>query len=391
MRAISCLFSLQHFILSLASISALATAYAVPLQSDCMTLDRRADIHIVNGKVAELGKQISPSSHDKSTVHRLKKWDGKVDPGYVIKVYKGLDRVVKPTEVKGLKAAGQYIDSEENGNAVVMKEVKGKSLARIVGKLPHDQRKVVVNGWKPKVAAEAARIASSKGVLHRDINMDNVIIHHNRVHLVDWENFYDKKSDQFTTDPKKILKDLDVVWDSSGTPQGHGHGTSSGSGSASPGASGRSRSASPGASGRNRSASPGASSRSRLPSSSASSRSRLASSAASSRSRSPSSGASSRSRSLSSIASSRSRSPSSGVSSGAPSRGRSPSSGASSRSRSASFSTLSSIRSASSGASSRSQSARTGASSKSQSASPRTSKSGSHKRRSPRRREVFYD
>jgi len=66
------LFSLRLFAVSLASISALSTAYAAPLGSEYVTLDRRTDVH-VGSKVGTLGKQLSPTSHAKSTVHRLGK------------------------------------------------------------------------------------------------------------------------------------------------------------------------------------------------------------------------------------------------------------------------------------------------------------------------------
>jgi len=72
MLAITSLFSLRHFVVSLASISALSTAYAAPLGSEYMTLDRRTEVHVGN-KVGTLGKQLSPKSHEKSTVHRLGK------------------------------------------------------------------------------------------------------------------------------------------------------------------------------------------------------------------------------------------------------------------------------------------------------------------------------
>jgi len=217
MRAISGLFSLQHFVVLLASISALATAYAAPVRSDYMTLDRRATTVTVSGKVAELGEQVSPASHAKSTVYRLSKWDGKANPGYVIKIYKSAN--LDDKEVRGLTAAGQYIASDAHVKAVVMKEVTGPTLAHMVAAVHKDKRQEFVHHWQPIVAAAAAAIASSKGILHTDLNMNNVVVNGDHVQLIDWEHFAEKGSKEFTTDASKIENTLRMVWDSEGTPQ----------------------------------------------------------------------------------------------------------------------------------------------------------------------------
>jgi len=48
-----------------------------------------------------------------------------------------------------------------------MKEMPGKSLAHIIGDVKdHGERQKEVEKWKPKVAAAAAHIAKTKGVLH---------------------------------------------------------------------------------------------------------------------------------------------------------------------------------------------------------------------------------
>jgi len=72
MLAISDLLSLWHFVISLASISASSTAYAAPSPVGLHDAWPSAEVHI-GGKVGSLGKQLSPKSHDNSTVHRLGK------------------------------------------------------------------------------------------------------------------------------------------------------------------------------------------------------------------------------------------------------------------------------------------------------------------------------
>ena len=182
MLAITSLFSLRHFVVSLASISALSTAYAAPLWSDYTTLDRRNEVK-VGDKFGTLGKQLSPKSHDKSTVHRLGRpslkssvriiadaknadhWDGKANPGHVVKQYKS--KKMSDHEIKGLIAVGQHVHSDLKTGKIVMKEVPGKPLAHIIGDVKdHGERQKEMEKWKPKVAKAAAHIAETKGVLH---------------------------------------------------------------------------------------------------------------------------------------------------------------------------------------------------------------------------------
>jgi len=72
MRLVASLFSVQNFVISLASLSALVTVSAIPVRSDAITLARRNSV-TVGGKVAKLGEQLSHANHDKSTVHQLSK------------------------------------------------------------------------------------------------------------------------------------------------------------------------------------------------------------------------------------------------------------------------------------------------------------------------------
>lgn len=205
----------------MASISALATAYAVPVRPNYTTLDRRAQSVTIGGKVAELGQQISPPLHDKSTVYRLSKWDGIANPGYVIKIYQTPGHNVDDKEIKGLKAVGQFIAAA--GDTVVMKEVKGISLAQMMADIPNP-RKAFVDHWKPIVAAAAADIAKAKGMLHGDLNMNNIMVNGDHVQFIDWEHFFEKDANivhdknGFTDDKNKIAAKLDIVWDPTATP-----------------------------------------------------------------------------------------------------------------------------------------------------------------------------
>jgi hypothetical protein len=245
MRIISHFFSLQCFVASLASFSALTTAYAAPLRSDYTALDRRAETTlVVDGKVAELGTLISPASHTKSKVWRLAKWDGKSNPGYVLKKYNG--NVPIGREVIGLNQVGQLIASDPKAKVLVMTEVKGKTFARMVADVPHDKRRDFLNEWRTKVAAALAAVAKSKRIYHDDNNMNNIIVAGSNIHFIDWEHFMLSGEDGFLDDVDRIKNKL-FVWDSSGTPQDIGKSNSSGASgkkSNSPGASGK-KSASP--------------------------------------------------------------------------------------------------------------------------------------------------
>jgi hypothetical protein len=221
MRAISGLFSLQSFVVSLVSISTLATTYALPVDSESVALFRRNGVTVA-GKTGKLGKQLSPASHAKSTVHRLDHWDGHDHPGHVIKQY--ASGKLSNHEVNGLKAVGQHVHSDPHTGKVVMKEMPGRSLAHMVGDVhDHAKRKEFVDHWKPKVAAAAAHIAKTKGVLHGDLNMNNILVHNHpehgeQIHFIDWEHHHEKGSKEFTDDHHKIHSNLNMVWDSTATP-----------------------------------------------------------------------------------------------------------------------------------------------------------------------------
>jgi hypothetical protein len=222
MRTISGLFSLQNFVVSLASMSALATAYAIPIRSEYTTLVRRDNKVTVGTKHGTLGKQISPATHTKSTVHHLDHWDGVDHPGHVIKQYKS--GKLNTHEIEGLTAVGQHVHSDPHTGKVVMKHVPGRSLAHMVGDVhDHGERQKMVNKWKPKVAEHAAHIAKTKGVLHDDLNMNNVLIHNHpvhgeQIHFIDWEHHTKAGAPGFTTDSKKIHDKMNVIWDSTQTP-----------------------------------------------------------------------------------------------------------------------------------------------------------------------------
>jgi hypothetical protein len=218
MRSFATLFSVQNFVLSLATLSTLVTVSAapLPLDSDTVILERRTKTVKVGDKSGTLGEKLSHDSHVKSTVHELSHWDGKDKPNAVVKTYNG-DGKVNHKEVTGLQAAGQYIHHDDK--SVVMHQVHGTPLSHMVRAVPHDQRKAMVDSWKPKVAEHVAHIAKTKGVMHNDLNMNNVIVHpEGHVQLVDWEHFHPKGHAEFTDDKAKIHKNLDLVWDSTATP-----------------------------------------------------------------------------------------------------------------------------------------------------------------------------
>ncbi|KAJ3516927.1 hypothetical protein NLJ89_g830 [Agrocybe chaxingu] len=221
MRAISHFFSLRCLAILLVSISTLTTAYAIPFRSDYIEFDRRAPNTVtVNGKVAELGARLSSSSHDKSTVWRLNKWDGKTNPGYVLKKYTNhIEKDRFEDEVYGLEAVDQFIAFDLAARVLVMKEVKGRTLAEMTAELPHDQRRNFLNKWRPKVAEAAAAIAKSKNIYHGDMNMDSIIIDgSNNIQFIDWEYFAKWNTPGFLSDKGKIEEKLKMAWDSTATP-----------------------------------------------------------------------------------------------------------------------------------------------------------------------------
>ncbi|CAA7270436.1 unnamed protein product [Cyclocybe aegerita] len=200
MRTICHFFSLRYLAILLVSISASTTAYVIPLQLDYTALDRRATrasktINI-DGNVAELGEQLSPPDHGKSTVWRLKNWNGKASPGYVL----------KETAVKQPRSAMKVL---------VMKEVRGKMLAKMAEDLTPDREKWkrFMSEWKPKVAAAAAAIAKSKNMYHMDLNMSNIVVDGSKIQFIDWELYWDRGQAGFTDDKEKIERDLQTVWD----------------------------------------------------------------------------------------------------------------------------------------------------------------------------------
>ncbi|KAG6815127.1 hypothetical protein H0H87_004869 [Tephrocybe sp. NHM501043] len=199
----------------LVSLASLAV-HAAPFGYESVTLDRRNGRTVkVGTKTAVLGKLVSPPGHKKSEVYRLEKWDNTPDPGYVIKIYTN-GAQLNEKEKTGLTKAGQFIAADETTHAVVMKEVHGTTLAAMFAKLPPgSSRKDFVASWKPKVAAVAAKLASEKGILHIDLNMNNVVVDGSEIEFVDWEHYVEKGALDFTTDKKKIESNLDMVWDSS--------------------------------------------------------------------------------------------------------------------------------------------------------------------------------
>jgi hypothetical protein len=221
MRFLSTSSSLQFFFAALVSISTLTSTFAAPVKWDDSALERRNNPVNVAGHTIQKGQQLSPGTHTKSTVWQVASTNGHANPGHVIKQYHG-GRTVGDHEVAGLQAAGQYV--AHNNDHIVMKHVQGKTLAQIAGGIQdHKQRSEYVNGMKPHVAAKAAEYAQHRGVLHTDLNMNNVVVHPTTGHvdLVDWEHHVTPTNDphrQFTTNPNHIHSTLNTVWDSVQTP-----------------------------------------------------------------------------------------------------------------------------------------------------------------------------
>jgi len=212
MRAVASLFSFRHFLVSLALISTFTSAYAIPVQSDCITLNRRNVVN-VGDKAAVLGKQLTKPDKIKSSVHQLTSWDGHANPGHVIKTYKN-EKKVTDREVESLKAVGQYV--HHDGSHVVMKEVKGRLLSDLMKGQPHDERTKIKKQYRPQVQKLAADIAKTHGMLHTDIHPENVIIHpEGHVQLVDWEHYIKKGESGFTDDEKGVKAEMSAVWTSS--------------------------------------------------------------------------------------------------------------------------------------------------------------------------------
>jgi len=218
---VTALFSPRQFALSLLSLGLLTSVCAAPLPSDgegvAMTLHRRGKTMTIDGKVAELGDLLSPASHTKSEVHRLAKWNGKANPGYVLKVYK--TSTLDQKEIDGLKTVGQWIASDAAAKAVVMKEAKGTLFSKILAAEPADKRSALMNSWLPKIAKAAAAIAKDKGILHIDMNADNIVIDGATITFIDWEHYYLRTNAEFTSDAAKIEENYLSLMDTPKSPK----------------------------------------------------------------------------------------------------------------------------------------------------------------------------
>ncbi|KAG6907404.1 hypothetical protein DXG01_009016 [Tephrocybe rancida] len=184
-------------------------------------------------QAAVLGPLLSPAAHTKSAVYRLKSLNKKTNPGYVIKIY--AENPPRKEEIDALKLVGQYVASEGNTNSVAMTEAKGITMAQMLqkelakleetaGTRTEEQQKEKRNQcakafaekWRIKVAQKAAEIAVTKNILHGDLNWNNIVVDGDKIQLIDWEHYLTKGKDQrFKTDVNAILKDLEMVWDSS--------------------------------------------------------------------------------------------------------------------------------------------------------------------------------
>jgi len=209
--------STSLFFVSLVSLSTLTTTFAAPVKWDDSALERRTNPVKVAGHTIHKGTQLSPATHEKSTVWRVAKTDNQNTPGHVIKHYhNGL--TVKDHEVAGLKAAGQYVAHDDHH--VVMHEVPGKTLAQVAAGMNKDDRRAYVNKMKPHVAAKVDHYVKNHGILHSDINMNNVVVHptkENHVDLVDWEHHTVVPK---THDASKEIDKALNYWDSTQTPPG---------------------------------------------------------------------------------------------------------------------------------------------------------------------------
>ena len=98
----------------------------------------------------------------------IDKWDGKEKPGHVIKYYNGAS--LDDKEIKGLQLAGQFVKedrSDPNHMAVVMEEVPGKALGKIIAEEKDPKkRQDLIKEWRPKVVEAARKFAEDKGILH---------------------------------------------------------------------------------------------------------------------------------------------------------------------------------------------------------------------------------
>ncbi|KAF9063238.1 hypothetical protein BDP27DRAFT_1427046 [Rhodocollybia butyracea] len=199
-----------------ALLALLPTIYAAPCQTDCSRLQRRATFTI-DGKVAVTGAQLTPPSHDKSTVYRLASWDGKANPGYVIKIYK--TGALKQVEIEGLKLVDQFVAVDEKEKAIVMHEAEGVTLKKLLEEHPSGGAELLKK-WKPEIAEEAARIAKAHGIYHIDLNKDNIVIDlkTGKITLVDWEHYYLRGHPGFKDDAASIQRDLDVVLSTPSSP-----------------------------------------------------------------------------------------------------------------------------------------------------------------------------
>lgn len=69
-------------------------------------------------------------------------------------------------EVEGLKIVGQFIAMGDDRCSLVLREVKGTTFTQLMASKSFDEGKKFMEEWKPKVAAAAAEIAESHGILH---------------------------------------------------------------------------------------------------------------------------------------------------------------------------------------------------------------------------------
>ncbi|KAF9068169.1 hypothetical protein BDP27DRAFT_1422204 [Rhodocollybia butyracea] len=221
------------FALSLYALSTvLPTIYAAPFQHTYFSLQRRAATTLtIDGNIAVIGAQLTPPENEYCPVYELghldsaffietlltdyfnrsllDSWNGKENPGYVIKIFKR--KRLNQKEIEGLKLVHQFIAMDEKEKAVVMLEAPGKTLAKLLE--GHPNEKAVWKQWIPKIAEEAARIAKTYGVYHTDLNAGNIVIDTktDKVTLIDWE-YYLKSDDPKLTDAAVIQNYLEEFW-----------------------------------------------------------------------------------------------------------------------------------------------------------------------------------
>lgn len=94
----------------------------------------------------------------------LASWDGKENPGYVIKIYK--TGALRKIEIDGLERVKQLVAVDEKEKALVMHEAEGETLKKLLEANPTGGAELLTK-WKPKIAEEAARVAKKYGIYHR--------------------------------------------------------------------------------------------------------------------------------------------------------------------------------------------------------------------------------